>query len=710
MKQLFTLTFLWFLFSSLPSNAQFSLTVGNPKISQTVQQGTIEEATLSIRPKGVYWEYGLYLTFSSRGTTYDADDSLEIKLKFELPENAIVHDSWLWINDNIFQAKILDKWTATEVYEGIVNRRQDPSILYKIDAKKYELRVFPLVGDQTRKVKITFLMPTDWSASKVWAGIPTNILNTSKNKLPEFDLLVWPGLDWENPILVKQILNSTNVTLEQAIDTQNEVFYKTKVPNVLFNTDLLLRFDSPMKDGRYLSTSSDSLDGMYQLAIIPQTEVSALKVKKIALLFDYDKFGGSVADSVALTYTKIQLMSNLRPVDSFNVFYTDTIIKKASSQWLPATQSNLQAAIFGLKPVGTSKLGELLKDGIQFCQNNGNDGTILLLSNAAQYCSKADATVMYDSLIDLMGNVQPEIHVVDYRTNSSPNAFIGGITYTGNEYLYFRLAQTTSGSANYVRYNTIQKITTFGFESAYYTPIENFDFYTTVENGFCYARYFVNNVASRYANKPILQIGRYHGSFPFHVEMTGQLNGNGFLTNDQIPQSEFFKNERLLPKMWSGKQIQELESYPNSNNIIFDIVQNSLEARVLSKYTAFLCLEDSASFCDDCLDETQFTSTNNPNVSPDSLVTAFPNPFSDNVLISVNIDQLKSKTSRTYLEIYNLSGQLVRHFESPASNSAGPINYRWDGTNTLGASVPAGVYILMVKSGEWSQVLKLVKQ
>ncbi|MBL7828577.1 MAG: hypothetical protein JNJ57_18225, partial [Saprospiraceae bacterium] len=118
-----------------------SLRVGDPRFSWSTQQGTIEEAVLSIKPNGVYWEYGLYLTFSSRGTTYDANDSLEVVLKFELPANAIVHDSWLWINDDISKALILDKWTASTIYESIVNRRQDPSILTKTSATQYELKV-----------------------------------------------------------------------------------------------------------------------------------------------------------------------------------------------------------------------------------------------------------------------------------------------------------------------------------------------------------------------------------------------------------------------------------------------------------------------------------------------------------------------------------------------------------------------------------------
>src|SRR4030067_84503 len=104
-------------------------------------QGTIEEAVISVRPKGLYMECGLYLTFSARGLNMTNQDTLEVEFYFDLPKEAIVHDSWLWIGDEIIRAAIMDKWTAASIYEDIVKRRRDPSILYKRGNGQYELRI-----------------------------------------------------------------------------------------------------------------------------------------------------------------------------------------------------------------------------------------------------------------------------------------------------------------------------------------------------------------------------------------------------------------------------------------------------------------------------------------------------------------------------------------------------------------------------------------
>lgn len=63
----------------------------------------------------------------------------------------MIIDSWLWIGDEISKAMILDKWTASSIYENIVKRRKDPSILTKMSDLQYELRIFPMAGNEKEK-------------------------------------------------------------------------------------------------------------------------------------------------------------------------------------------------------------------------------------------------------------------------------------------------------------------------------------------------------------------------------------------------------------------------------------------------------------------------------------------------------------------------------------------------------------------------------
>lgn len=51
--------------------AQNTIRVSDPRNSWYNSGGTIEEATVSVTPQGAYWEVGLYLTFSARGSQWD---------------------------------------------------------------------------------------------------------------------------------------------------------------------------------------------------------------------------------------------------------------------------------------------------------------------------------------------------------------------------------------------------------------------------------------------------------------------------------------------------------------------------------------------------------------------------------------------------------------------------------------------------------------
>jgi flagellar hook assembly protein FlgD len=124
----------------------------------------------------------------------------------------------------------------------------------------------------------------------------------------------------------------------------------------------------------------------------------------------------------------------------------------------------------------------------------------------------------------------------------------------------------------------------------------------------------------------------------------------------------------------------------------------------LSRYTAFLCLEDTSYYCKDCLDETQTVHTEDL-VASDSLLTAYPNPFSSQVTIQINAEF--SKQEHPTFEVYDLKGQLVHYFTLSTGVNEQKID--WDGRSMSGDQIPAGVYIGLMKLKDRTVVIKLVK-
>ncbi|MEJ2616233.1 MAG: hypothetical protein P8Z35_14845 [Ignavibacteriaceae bacterium] len=68
MKKILLLLF----FLSTYSFAYTYLYVQDPRNWGGLQQGTIEEAVVSLKPLGIYMQTDLYLTFSARNTSYSS--------------------------------------------------------------------------------------------------------------------------------------------------------------------------------------------------------------------------------------------------------------------------------------------------------------------------------------------------------------------------------------------------------------------------------------------------------------------------------------------------------------------------------------------------------------------------------------------------------------------------------------------------------------
>ena len=101
-------------------------------------------------------------------------------------------------------------------------------------------------------------------------------------------------------------------------------------------------------------------------------------------------------------------------------------------------------------------------------------------------------------------------------------------------------------------------------------------------------------------------------------------------------------------------------------------------------------------------------------LSPKSaLLTATPNPFSDNIKISIEHGAKSIETGKgsmpfdPCLKIYNVTGRLIKSVSIPNSHFLFPISYVWDGTDAFGKSVKAGIYFVVAQAGDQTAVRKI---
>ncbi len=702
----FILTAALFPFLTGSVFAYYSLSVSDPRNSWWGDQGTIEEAEIHVRPHGIYMDFDLFLTFSARDSYFSASDTLEVVFNFDLPQDAIVHDSWLWFGEDTLIARLLDKWTATSIYEGVVRRRRDPSILQRVYNNQYELRIFPMAGNQTRRVKISFMLPTLWNKEKVSSNLLSEMLLTSRSVVQNLRVVTWEDETWKNPVL----LGADNVAFI-AQNTKNlGPHFSADIGNQYLSGSLAITFDSPAKNGVFMSAVEKGEEGIYQLALLPSAFVDAAAGQKVAVLFDYDISNTNLTTGQVLQMARDLLLQNLSPNDSFNLLFSNLTIFKAAGKWLPADSSTIVNTFDGLSnPLsGYSNLPSLISAGIEFIKTNGNKGKVILVSNSSQYGDSQVANKLLNDIMAMMDPVFP-FYIADYNNAYNDYYWINGMSYYNNEYLLSNLSRFTKGSYEKML-DGKSFVSVFGNAFQYLGgTIKSFDLYTRLNEGICYSRYTLGSGTDIvYLNNAVLQVGKYKGNFPFEVHYSGEYESEIIADEILLNESEVLLSDSLLETIWAGIYIQHMEQQSQTNDVISEIIRQSLAERVLSNYTAFLCIEE-AFLPDDDDDEQNPTAIPDVKIAGNPILLAYPNPFSGSVTIAVKLGEGSSEQI-IQAGIYTMTGSRVFVVQPESLLSHQEVELQWNGLDGDGDPLPAGVYIFVLQTDRNIYQIKLIKQ
>ncbi|MBN2521427.1 MAG: T9SS type A sorting domain-containing protein [Bacteroidales bacterium] len=732
--------------------AYSNLWVQEPRTWSISGQGTIDEAIFTVEPKGIYAECNLIYTFSAEGLGATNQDTLEVSFDFMLPEGSMVTNSYLLIGDSLVEARLLDQWTATQIYEGIVQRRRDPSILYKQWGNQYFLRIFPMAGNESRKAIVTYLVPANWTKDYTSILLPTEILQSSANHVDKISVYLYRDSEWQNPRILE-------VPYGKFIQVDDPEFGQCEKIEINHNgenySSVSVGFDSPMTNGLYLKTFDIGGEGFYHLAFLPSKVLNINEPKRVAFIVDYDKNMTWVSKIDIIDKIQAYIKEYFSEYDEFNLFYSDgREIQSLSGTWIPATQPEIDG-YFGsldLEDISdTSYLMATLPATLEIIKND--ECKVFLITSAYNILNESEADTVISNLYKIKDPL-PQFNIINLMENYYYVWDFMDIYYYGNSYLYEKLAKLTSGEYLQISWeNTFNFLMTQMFQSLD-GILNSFDLHTSMLDGFCYSRYNINGEGATYMNKPILQVGKYYGSYPFKVEIAALNNDNLFLNTFSFNLIDVNTADTMIEQAWAGNYIESLENSNYNYLTTREIIEISLEYRVLSLYTAFLALEPGMAYeipeGQDINEPTRwgggeialaedamFYSVKNDGgvsgtvyenrgewyVSPEYTnidepfainnsaidVNYYPNPFIDHVSIVFELNN-ENDLSQTYVQVVNLSGQVVKVFSQPDFEVwDNQIQIEWNGKNENGSNISKGTYILHISTPSGQASVKLMK-
>ena len=337
-----------------------------------VEPGYIDEAVLVIEPYGAYSEQSLYIKYSDHGQFLG--QNVEILHKFELPEQAVVNDLWLWIDDIISKSIIIQRWRAQEIYDSITSFKRDPAFLKVID-NQHDLCIYPLKSGEFRKIKMNYIVPTKFIGKAPYVDLSYKFLTSDNNSKTPLKIMFRTSEDvWGTP----EILEFPEINVSYEIDTLGKHYSVLLIPDIKQASSLTISYNIKFINGCHYNVNKGKCSYYYTFGIY-ENEYFGIQFnnqgpKKTFIGLDLSGFYGIEPETFYYNFSKF-LPEYLNTEDSVKVIaagegLVDTIPKNG---WYKADEISIQKILNDLKDgkVLTAKK-EVQKPKILFA--DGDDG------------------------------------------------------------------------------------------------------------------------------------------------------------------------------------------------------------------------------------------------------------------------------------------------------------------------------------------------
>lgn len=497
---------------------------------------------------------------------------------FPLPWDAAIDDFAMWVDGIKLEGRILDRAQARQIYEDIVRRRRDPALLEYIGRNAFQAHIFPIPPHGEKRVEISYSQVLKNEGGLVKFDYPLDterfspdaIQNVSVNVSIKSDLALKSIYSPSHPVSVAR-LNDFNAT----------VGYEGS--NVRPDRDFVLYYSVSSGEigATLLSYKPDfSGDGFFLLLVTPQVKASQDKVVARDVILVLDTSGSMQGEKIdqakrALKY----VLDQLNPDDRFNIITFSTgLVPFAGS----------------LQPV--SARGDAKQFVDQIATGGSTDINRALLEAASDADPERPAIVIFltDGL-PTVGEMDVQRILDNVRQAAGKNVrlFAFGVGDDVNTLLLDSLSESHRGVSAYVRPGEKIDETVSDFYSKISTPV-----LSDVRlnwGGMQVSDVYPYPLPDLFAGSQLVIAGRYHGSGPAELTVSGAVNG--ISQTFTFPDLTFKSTggDQFIAPLWATRKIgyllAQVRLHGENKEAIDEIVSLAVRYGIVTPYTSFLIEE-----------------------------------------------------------------------------------------------------------------------
>jgi Ca-activated chloride channel family protein len=526
---------------------------------------------------------------------------LEGTYLFPLPDGAHVDRFAMDVNGRMTEAELLDADKARGIYEDIVRKYRDPALLEYVGRGALKARVFPIEPNSKKQIKITYTQLLKSDTGLVEYTYP---LNTEKfSAAPLKDVSVRVTIACADPI---KSVYSPSHKAEVRRDGERAATIGYEEKNVRPDSDFKVLFSRAKADvGVDLLTYRNSPDdGYFLLLASPGFGSSANdRVQQRDVCFVIDTSGSMAeAGGKKMEQAKKALsfcLQNLNPGDRFEVIRFSTEAEGLFNEFKPAEKANVDRALAfvqSLKPIGGTAIEDALKKALSTTgfqpvsiHGHGQDAHATGVTRVVIFLTDGQPTVGETNEDKLVESVT-KANVANTRV------FSFGIGTDVNTHLLDRVASQTKAVSQYVLPEEDLEVKLSSFYSKIKEPV-----LSNVEVAFSggnirTSQLYPSAVPDLFKGEVLVAFGRYSGTGPAAVKVSGTLNGQRREFSTDVKFADHDTANAYIPRLWATRRVgwllDEIRLHGESAELKEEATRLAREHGIVTPYTAYLIMED----------------------------------------------------------------------------------------------------------------------
>ena len=558
-------------------------------------QGMLIPTDTSLSPLGIKYQRvsadikdGAAVTKVDQVFVNSGPRQLEAHYVFPLPKGAALQEFYLWINGKRTKGEILEKDKATNIYEGIVRRLQDPGLLEYIDSDVFRARVFPVPANGEQRIELTFSQVVDFSGGVYRYHYP---LGASSKGAPP--LKVKQDFTFSASISSKVPLRSIySPTHKLGVSRKGEgaaVVGLEEGAGADISKDLDLYYSvSDKAIGLSMLVSKDAEEPGYFLALIsPKTDFSKEEIIGKRITFVIDTSGSMMGERIKIARDALKYcVTRLNPQDRFNVvrFSTDVeALFEAPKEASPESVKKAVAFVDSMEALGGTAIDEALKRAVK-------DG--------------ADSHASGPHIVMFITDGQPTVGETDENqisqgakaaNKAKSRVFTFGVGEDLNARLLDRIAADGEGTSEFVRDGKDFETKISGFYDKVSNPVLA-DLALDMATIGAYDMY-PKKLPDLFKGSQLVVMGRYRQPGDAKVKLTGNVNGSLKTFEYGATAPSVKKGDDFIPRLWAirkvGYLLEEIRLRGEKPELKDEVITLGKKFGIVTPYTSYLVVEDA---------------------------------------------------------------------------------------------------------------------